>query len=100
MATDQEIREKVEKEIEKIRPKLQMDGGDVSLVGIEDGVVKLKLEGTCKGCPMSAVTIHMGIEQELKKTVPEIKSVEAVNVNVPPQMMERIRQMQAQTARE
>ncbi|MBI2844362.1 MAG: NifU family protein [Armatimonadetes bacterium] len=73
------MREKVEKSLEGIRPALQLDGGDVELVGIEDGVVKVKLEGACHGCPMAAMTLQMGIERVLKRDVPEIKGVEAVS---------------------
>ena len=73
------MKEKVEAALNKIRPQLQMDGGDVELVGIEkDGVVKVRLKGACGGCPMSQLTLKMGIERILKKEVPEVKSVEAV----------------------
>lgn len=73
------MREKVEKALEKIRPSLQMDGGDVELVDVtEDGIVKVKLTGACRGCPMSQLTLKMGIEKSLKKDIPEIKEVQAV----------------------
>lgn len=73
------MREKVEKALEKIRPMLAADGGNVELLDVtEDGVVKVKLIGACSGCPMSSMTLKMGIERLLKKEVPEIKSVEAV----------------------
>ena len=63
----------------KVRPVLQADGGDVELVEVgEDGIVKVRLKGACGGCPMSQMTLKMGIERMLKKEVPEIKSVEAV----------------------
>jgi Fe-S cluster biogenesis protein NfuA len=78
---EKDIRKRVEEELDKIRPRLQMDGGDVTLVAIEDNVVKVKLEGACKGCPMSAITLQMGVEQMLKKAIPQIKSVEAVNTD-------------------
>jgi Fe-S cluster biogenesis protein NfuA len=72
-------REKIQNEINKIRPFLQRDGGDVELVEItEDNVVKVKLVGACGTCPMSTMTLKGGIERELKKSVPELKAVEAV----------------------
>jgi len=70
------MKEKVLKALESIRPMLQADGGDVELVDIKDGVVKLKLRGACGCCPMSAYTLKMGIEKKLKEMVPEVKSVE------------------------
>jgi len=72
------VREKVEAALAKIKPSLQADGGDVELVEVKDGVVKLKLTGACSGCPMSAMTLQMGIERILKQQVPEIKKVVAV----------------------
>jgi len=72
------VREKVEEAIEKIRPSLQMDGGDIELVDIEDNVVKVRLRGACGSCPMSVMTLKMGVERIVKEMVPEIKSVEAV----------------------
>lgn len=73
------MREKVEKAIEKIRPFLQRDGGDIELVDVTDGVVKVRLKGACSGCPMSQVTLREGVGKALKKDVPEIISVEAVD---------------------
>ena len=73
------MKEKVEAALNKIRPQLQMDGGDVELVGIEgDGIVKVRLKGACGGCPMSQMTLKMGIERILKKEVPEVKEVVSV----------------------
>ena len=73
------LREKVESALNKVRPSLQADGGDVQLIDVdEDGVVKLKLEGACAGCPMSMMTIKWGVENILKKEVPEVVKVEAV----------------------
>jgi Fe-S cluster biogenesis protein NfuA len=73
------MKAKVEAALNKIRPQLQMDGGDVELVGIEkDGVVKVRLKGACGGCPMSQMTLKMGIERILKKEVPEVKEVVAI----------------------
>ncbi|MFH0948729.1 MAG: NifU family protein [Elusimicrobiota bacterium] len=72
------MREKVEKALEKMRPFLQRDGGDVQLVDVTpDGVVKVKLLLACACCPMASVTLKNGIEKALKKEVPEVKSVEA-----------------------
>ncbi|HPC73926.1 MAG TPA: NifU family protein [Syntrophales bacterium] len=73
------MKEKVKEIIEKVRPNLQADGGDVELVDVtEDGVVKVRLLGACKGCPMSQMTLKMGIESYLKKLVPEVKRVDSV----------------------
>lgn len=72
------MRKKVEKAIEKIRPFLQRDGGDIELVDIVDGVVKVRLKGACMGCPMSQITLQEGVGRALKKDVPEIVRVEAV----------------------
>jgi Fe-S cluster biogenesis protein NfuA len=73
------MKEKVEQALKKVRPALQADGGDVELVDVgEDGVVKVRLKGACGGCPMSQLTLKMGIERILKKEIPEVRSVEAV----------------------
>ena len=73
------IQEKVEKALEKVRPMLQADGGNVDLVEVtQDGVIKLKLTGTCGCCPMSQMTLKMGIEKILKQEVPEVKEVIAL----------------------
>ena len=73
------MKEKVESALNKIRPALKADGGDVELVEItEDGIVKVRLKGACMGCPMSQLTLKAGIEQQLKKEVPGVKSVVAV----------------------
>jgi len=73
------LKEQVEKVIEKVRPSLQMDGGDVTLVDVsEDGIVKVKLTGACGTCPMSQITLKMGIESTLRKEVPEVKEVIAI----------------------
>jgi Fe-S cluster biogenesis protein NfuA len=72
------VKEKVEEALNKIRPSLRADGGDVELVDVTDGVVKVKLTGACGGCPMSQMTLKMGIERLLKKEVPEVKEVIAV----------------------
>lgn len=73
------MKEKVQEALDKIRPILQKDGGDVELVDVsEDGVVQVRLQGACKGCPMSQMTLKNGIERVLLKEVPELKRVEAV----------------------
>lgn len=73
------MRDKVEKAIARIRPALQADGGDMELVDVrDDGVVMVKLVGACAGCPMSQLTLQMGIERLLKSEIPEITRVEAV----------------------
>jgi len=72
------MKEKVEAALNKIRPALIADGGNVELVGVDKGVVKVKLTGACGGCPMSQMTLKMGIERILKKEVPEIKEVVAI----------------------
>lgn len=72
------MEEKVVRVLEAIRPGLQMDGGDIELVGVEDGVVKVRLMGSCAGCPMSMMTLQMGVERVIKKEIPEVVRVEAV----------------------
>lgn len=71
-------REKVEAALKKIRPSLQADGGDVELVDVKDGVVKVRLQGACQGCPMAAMTLQQGIARILKEQVPEVKEVVSV----------------------
>jgi Fe-S cluster biogenesis protein NfuA len=73
------LKEKIEDALNKVRPALQADGGDVELVDVdEDGVVKVRLTGACGGCPMSQMTLKMGIEKTLKQSVPEVERVESV----------------------
>jgi Fe-S cluster biogenesis protein NfuA len=72
------MKEKVDKVLDKIRPSLLADGGNVELVDVEDGVVKVRLTGACGGCPMSQMTLKMGIERLLKQEIPEIQEVVAV----------------------
>jgi Fe-S cluster biogenesis protein NfuA len=75
---------KVEEALDQVRPYLQADGGNVSLLEItEEKVVKLELLGACKSCSMSMMTLKAGIEESIKRSVPEIVGVEAVNVSVP-----------------
>lgn len=73
------MKEQVKKVLDKIRPSLQADGGDVELVDVENGIVKVKLKGACAGCPMSQMTLKNGIERLLKKEIPEVKAVESAN---------------------
>lgn len=73
------MKEKVEQALEKIRPALQRDGGDVELIEVgDDGVVKVRLTGACGGCPMSTITLKQGIERLLKQEIPAVKEVVAV----------------------
>jgi Fe-S cluster biogenesis protein NfuA len=74
------MREKVESALDDIRPALQADGGDIELVDVDEpeGVVKVRLVGACAGCPMSQMTLRNGVEQFLKKVVPEMKRLDAV----------------------
>jgi Fe-S cluster biogenesis protein NfuA len=69
------MKEKVQKVINRIRPMLQADGGDVELVDCVEGVVSVRLKGACAGCPMSQMTLRNGIERTLKAEIPEVKSV-------------------------
>ncbi|MGI6567777.1 MAG: NifU family protein [Firmicutes bacterium] len=72
------MQEQVQKVLEQIRPQLQADGGDVKLVSVEDGVVRVQLQGACAGCPMSTMTLKNGIERILKQQIPEVKEVRSV----------------------
>jgi Fe-S cluster biogenesis protein NfuA len=72
------MKEQVQSALNEIRPSLQADGGDVELVEVEDGIVKVRLTGACGGCPMSQMTLKQGIETYVKKKVPEVVSVESV----------------------
>jgi len=72
------MKEKVEEAIGKIRPFLQQDGGDIEFVEYADGVVKVKLTGACGSCPMSMMTLKMGVEKTIKQEIPEVKEVVAI----------------------
>ena len=72
------MKEKVEAVLAQVRPALQADGGDVELVDVKEGIVRLKLKGACAGCPMATMTLRNGIERILKEQVPEVKEVIAV----------------------
>jgi len=72
------VEKRVEDALADIKPQIQADGGDIDLVAIENGIVKVRLRGSCVGCPMSALTLKQGVERIIKSKVPEIESVEAV----------------------
>ena len=72
------LKEEIAQALEEVRPHLQLDGGDIELVDVEDGVVKVRLKGACAGCPMAQKTLKWSVENYLKKKVPGVKSVEAV----------------------
>ena len=74
------MRERVEKAMERIRPALQADGGDVSLVDVDEqsGIVSVQLQGACSGCPSAQITLAMGIEKAIMEEVPEVKQVISV----------------------
>ncbi|HRZ78423.1 MAG TPA: NifU family protein [bacterium] len=74
--TETAWKEKVKEVLDQVRPALQRDGGDVELIDISnDGIVTVKLQGACAGCPMSQMTLKMGIEQHIKRQIPEVKEV-------------------------
>ena len=72
------VSERVKEALKQVRPQLQADGGDIEYVGFNNGIVKVKLKGSCSGCPMSAMTLQWGVENFLKKRIPEVTKVEAV----------------------
>ena len=72
------MKDRVEEVLAKVRPALQADGGDVELIAVEDGVVKVRLQGACYGCPMAQLTLKNGIERTLRAEIPEIKQVVSV----------------------
>ena len=72
------MKEKVQAVLDKIRPALQADGGNIELIDVVDGVVKVKLLGACKGCMGAQMTLKMGVERVLREAIPEVKAVEAV----------------------
>lgn len=72
------IQKKVQEALDEIRPQIQMDGGDVELVSVENQIVKVRLVGHCAGCPMSQMTLKNGVEAHIKSKIPEIQKVEAV----------------------
>jgi Fe-S cluster biogenesis protein NfuA len=72
------LEERIKKALEQVKPQLQADGGDIEYIGFDEGLVKVKLKGACSGCPMSAMTLQWGVENFLKKQIPEVKKVEAI----------------------
>lgn len=72
------MEEKIKSVLDRVRPALQADGGDVEYIDYNDGVVTVRLKGACSGCPMAAITLKQGIEARLREEIPEIKSVEAL----------------------
>ena len=75
---DQAIRDRVEAVLDEVRPFIQSDGGDIALVSVEAGIVRVRMQGACVGCASSKRTIHFGIERRLREEIPEIKVLEAV----------------------
>lgn len=75
---EETLYQKVDKALDLIRPSIRMDGGDVELVEVEDGIARVRMLGACGGCPMSTMTLKMGIERAIRHSVPEVKTVEAV----------------------
>ncbi len=69
---------KVEDALETIRPALQADGGDIELVGVDEGIVTVRLMGACSGCPMAQMTLKQGVEARIRQLVPEIERVDSV----------------------
>lgn len=78
-ADDGTLQQRVAEVLDSFRPFIQADGGDIELVSVEDGVVKVRLQGACVGCPMSQQTLKMGVERHLRERIPEIKVVESVS---------------------
>ncbi|MBD3344027.1 MAG: NifU family protein [Chitinivibrionales bacterium] len=75
------MKEQVQEIINEIRPNLQADGGDIELVDVtDDGIVQVRLQGACAGCPGAAMTLKMGVERILKSRIPEVKGVENIAV--------------------
>lgn len=74
----EELYQRVDRALDQIRPAIRMDGGEVELIDVEEGVARVRMMGACGGCPMSTMTLKMGIERAIRQQVPEIKAVEAV----------------------
>lgn len=71
--------QKIEDVLEQLRPNIQMDGGDIELVKFENGIVYIRFQGACVHCPISSMTLKMGIEESLKNAIPDVVEVIAVN---------------------
>jgi Fe-S cluster biogenesis protein NfuA len=78
LENDQELLDRIEEALDRVRPAIQADGGDVELVGVEDTVASVRMVGACSGCPMSQMTLQMGIAYVIRENVPEITEVVAV----------------------
>jgi len=76
--SDENLFQRVDKALDMIRPAIRMDGGEVELIDVEDGIARVRMMGACGGCPMSTMTLKMGIERAIRQAVPEVKAVEAV----------------------
>ncbi len=74
----EELYQRVDRALDQIRPAIRMDGGEVELIDVEEGIARVRMMGACGGCPMSTMTLKMGIERAIRQQVPEIKAVEAV----------------------
>jgi Fe-S cluster biogenesis protein NfuA len=72
------LRDRIETTLDTIRPALQIDGGDVEFVSVDDGVLQLRLVGACGACPISSVTVKHGIERRIRATIPEVHEVQAI----------------------
>lgn len=84
VANNSDIRDKIERALDSIRPYLETDGGNVKLLEVSDQFeVKLELLGACGNCPMSTMTLKAGVEEAIKRAVPEVASVEAINITTP-----------------
>jgi len=78
LSVNGELSRTIEKALANIRPALQADGGDIQLVSVENGIVKVRLTGACGGCPISQMTMTQGVERAIRKAAPEVKKVVAV----------------------
>ena len=78
---ERDMKEEVAKVLEKVRPALQADGGDVELIDVQDGIVSVRLTGACGGSPMSQMTLKQGIERAIREAVPGIRGVESVDIS-------------------
>lgn len=76
--TEETLFVRVERALDLIRPAIRMDGGEVELIAVEDGVARVRMMGACGGCPMSTMTLKMGIERAIRQQVPEVRAVEAI----------------------
>ena len=78
LTVKEKFKDKINEALSELRPRLQADGGDIELMDVTDGIVKVKLKGACAGCPMSTMTLKMGVETYLKEKIPQVVRVEAV----------------------